>query len=157
MALSREGAVTVSPRNEWICVCVSGDDDEPVAFASQGAVESTATRNGYDRAVLYLEGVLRLLEFGRAEQWTAEPFVIHLDNLLAYNMLTRFLQPWSQQDWRTSRGKPIPATLLMRRVHDLLSAYAHVSFRNVSNYCATQNPQLRRVKEKCKLLQQQTP
>lgn len=153
MAVPREGAVTVSPDNQWICACVSGDDDEPVAWAAQGVVE----RNGYGRALRYLEGVLRLLEFGRAEQWTAEPFVIHLDNLLAYNILTRFRAPWSQQNWRTSRGKPIPGATLVRRVHDLLSAYATVSFRNVSNHCAAQIPQLRRVKEKCKLLQQQTP
>lgn len=57
-----------------------------------------------------LIGIKTLLEFALDQQWT-EDIEIHMSDLYTYNVLTRYKNKWKDQDWHTSRNKPISSSV----------------------------------------------
>jgi len=138
-------AGVTSMSDSKIGVCLDADSDDPVCIDC--TVKSGEAPPSYKTAIQYLEGIQCLLEYIIQSNLRETKVTIHFDNLLAYNILTRYLEAWQRQYWHTSRNKPVPAATFMKNLHSTLEQCPHVTFHHVSESQVDKNKALRRIKK----------
>lgn len=140
----RRGGVTVT--NNLIHIVVDTEVADPIQVRPD-TVDNCCSA-AYRRALEYLQGVCVLLQFFSADVGGDVPttrITVHLDNLLAFNILTRYLPSWASQDWHTSRDKPIPARAFLQDLWRWMGHFGHLRFHNVSPSMAEKDECLRHI------------
>jgi ribonuclease HI len=61
------------------------------------------------------------------EKYSPQDIHIHLDNLHAYNVITRYLESWNRQSWYTSKNIPVPNRDLMMKLFRQRGEGCHVT------------------------------
>lgn len=123
------GAVSVSESK--IKLCVNWDINDTIEFNAK--INTLQCTHAYKEAIKYLEGVVYLMEYFIEEKLQDSPIEIQLDNLLAFNILTRYISRWKKQQWHTSRNEPIPVQPFMYKIDTLLTNFKDLKFKNLSN------------------------
>ena len=139
----REAGIHVSGND--IHIVVDTEKEAPVVLSA--AQHPLRLTESYQLASKYLQGIETILDFMQHDQHPDDAeyeVVIHLDHLLTYNILTRYLAKWNRQEWHTSRNEPVPNVDQMKHMYRILqeSWGNRVSFHNVSPSFAHQDPYL---------------
>jgi hypothetical protein len=135
-------AVTLT-RDQRIKICIDADNDEPVEVPK--TVDVSLISSSYQTAIAYMEGIMALLDYFLENNLQDHEITIHLDNLMTYNIVTRYLACWSRQ-WHTARGT-VPARNFMQHFFEKQQKFSHLKLQNVSAYWVPYNQYLQRIKK----------
>jgi hypothetical protein len=102
------------------------------------------------KALLYLLGIDNLLEYQQTKKWKLE---IHIDNLLAFNILTRYLFAWKKNNWVTSKKRPVNNKIFLNQLANRLEECGElVTIKNFSLNYAKWDTALKNVKNKKQII-----